>query len=192
MKKLICLFLICLLGASIALAGPKVVVGTWTSDSGQVKTNYWTEAFVGGGPGQVGNVLTAQGTGFKLTDAAISEPPVCGPVGGSPPYLPCTTKYDGGKLHLDAGGPWLKSGNVTIPVSAINTSKTYLSGGGAPTGELEFSITLTGQFQVGVTTYQIEVVASWGKGVPETRVQEGRIVIQRGTDFDCVVTITQI
>jgi hypothetical protein len=186
MRKLFCLSLVCLLGATIAFAGPKVVRGTWTTDEGQVKTNYWTETLQDGQAGRVGNTLAAQGTGFQLSDAAIAASPVLSGSGDN--YVQYTTQYAGGTIFLTAGGPWLKSGNVTVTdVIGTNISKTYLGPSG-PTGELEFEITLTGTFAVDGVNYTITVVASW-RGYPERRVLDTGVFIQRGTDFGCKVTI---
>jgi hypothetical protein len=185
MRTLIWTCVLGLLAISTAWAGAEVITGSWSTENGQVKTNYWKETFVGGRAGAVGNTLLAVGTGFKFSDAAIAAPgPSCAPdpVKGA---LLCTTPYTGGQLFLNAGGPWLKSGNVTLTnIAATNTSWSYAG------GALEFSITFTAAFSVGTDNYSIAVTASWGPGIPETRVEK-KLVIQRGTDFDCVVTITK-
>jgi hypothetical protein len=179
-KQAALLGVVLVLSACLAFAGPKVNTGTWTSDD-VIKTNYWKEAFIGGGPGQPGNELTAVGTGFQLTKATLQS------VGCTPHqdgYLACTTTYVGGELFLNAGGPWLKSGNITIKdITATNSSKSY------PNGALEFSLTFTAPFEVDGVAYSITVTATWGPGIPETRVEKKQVVIQRGSDFECEVTI---
>jgi hypothetical protein len=193
MKKLICLSLVCLLGATIAFAGPKITKGIWSSDNGEIKTNYWNEAFIANGqPGQIGNIVSAQGTGFQISNLAIADHPVCSLVLDDPakPYLACTTPYSGGSLFLNAGGPWMKSGNVTLTgVTATNHSKTYLAPDlSQPTGELEFTLHILHGFTVGADNYTIDVAVTW-EGFPVMQVLQNGVVFQRGTNFGCIASI---
>lgn len=92
--------------------------GTWTS-SDDFNKGRWIEYFVGGGPGQVGNVLKANAysSPFSMSwymdnyDFTILSAP---PVGVSTPegWMQYTTSYTGGKIHLKyndtslTGDPW--------------------------------------------------------------------------------------
>lgn len=172
--------LVLVLTACLAIAGPEVNTGTWTSDDA-IKTNYWKESFIGGGPGQASNQLTAIGTGFHFTRAALESVECTQHPDG---YLACTTTYVGGRLFLNAGGPWLKSGNITVKdITATNKSKSYSN------GALDFELKFTAPFEVDGVAYTVSVTATWGPGIPETRVEKKKVVIQRGSDYECSITI---
>ena len=113
----LCLVLTLLLVPTIALAGAPAT-GTYTStDIGGLMLNgRFSESFVGGGPGQLGNTIHAQsfngaalGTEWSLSCVSIESDPVLqsdtrdGSGTGNVTYV---TDYDDGVFFLDRTGPW--------------------------------------------------------------------------------------
>jgi hypothetical protein len=111
------LTIILVLVPAIALAGAPAA-GTYQSQDigGLMLNGRFSESFVGGGPGQVGNTIHAQsfdgsflGTQWSLSCVSIEAPPTLisdsrdGSGTGSVIY---NTQYDDGFFFLDGDGPW--------------------------------------------------------------------------------------
>lgn len=111
------LTMILVLVPTLALAGPPAA-GTYQSQDigGLMLNGRFSESFMGGGPGQVGNTINAEsfdganlGTQWTLGCVSIASPPTMisdsrdGSGTGSVIYI---TQYDGGTFSLDANGPW--------------------------------------------------------------------------------------
>jgi hypothetical protein len=91
---------VCLL-AGVATAAPSA--GTWQTPAFAAGT--WQELFIGGGPGQVGNLLSGGSADWSLVNAALS---VVVPV--VDPTWNWQTTYVGSTLTVNASGPWGDSG----------------------------------------------------------------------------------
>lgn len=111
------LTLILVLVPTLALAGAPAA-GTYTSQDigGLMLNGRFSESFMGGGPGQIGNTINAVsfdgaslGTQWTLGCVSIAAPPTIvsdsrdGSGTGSVIYL---TQYNDGNFFLDANGPW--------------------------------------------------------------------------------------
>ncbi|MBN1818443.1 MAG: hypothetical protein JW828_13865 [Sedimentisphaerales bacterium] len=111
-------------------AGPNL--GTWSTFTGDFSTGCWAEMFLGGGEGQVGNVLSAGAAGeWYMDGAALSSHTYLG-TDVFPTYQVNRhfTIYSGGTMTLDAG-PW-NSGDgpyeVILSQLEVTTSKKYADG----------------------------------------------------------------
>ena len=102
---------------TLALAGPPTT-GTYLSQDmgGAMYNGRFSESFLGGGPGQLGNTINAAsfdgvtlGSQWSLSCVSIEAPPTLvsdsrdGSGTGSVIY---TTQYDDGVFFLDGNGPW--------------------------------------------------------------------------------------
>jgi hypothetical protein len=97
------------------------IKSTWTAP-GAFDTGTWQELFLGGGPGQTGNVISATGLQWKLEGATLLGPVV--PI-ADPPFN-YQTVYTNGVLTLNAGGPW--DGGGTPYTSSLGPVTVYSSG----------------------------------------------------------------
>jgi len=131
------------LGSLTAEAGP--IVGYYESEfSGDVLEGHWSESYVGGGPGQLGDEVRASswdgaalGTQWELTGAAIDSPPVklldTVNAHGDGLIIWYTT-YSDGVLTLTDQGPWWNPADpgtaYTVDVThyAHTTQNTYRDG----------------------------------------------------------------
>lgn len=111
------LVLTLLLVPTIALAGaPTDGVYTSADIGGLMLNGRFSEAFVGGGPGQLGNTIHAQsfdgatlGTQWDLGCVSIeSAPTITGDTrdANGTGFVTYVTDYDDGTFSLDASGPW--------------------------------------------------------------------------------------
>ena len=121
------------------------IVGTYTSVElgGQILDGRWSESYVGGGPGQIGNTVhasswdgTALATQWELSGPAINAVPTVlldTRVGGTGSVVYYTT-YSGGTLQLDDSGPWWAGGDpgtaygVSVETYSHTTSNEYVGG----------------------------------------------------------------
>jgi hypothetical protein len=119
MKRIVVALALACLVTGAAYAVPDT--GTWMAPS-DFDTGIWQELFLGGGPGQAGNVISAVGTEWSLTGATLT-PPVL-PI-ANPPYNYQTT-YVGGVLTLNDGGPWNGGGTYIANLGPVivNSSGT--------------------------------------------------------------------
>lgn len=177
MRALMILTLVAALPA-VCLAAP--VIDEFNSpDLGNDFLNgRWSEAWVGGSQGQVGNALHAGSwdnaslfTQWEMTGAAISAPPTAS--GSLPPSGDGTityfTDYSGGTLTLKDNGPWWNpadapatSYTVNLTACQLATTKYYVGGVEQPT--FRTSIYMTGAFQ-GFPGYVISFLA--GSAAPD-------------------------
>ncbi len=123
-KMLVALGVLCLLTGAV-YAGPSN--GTWTAP-GDFTPGTWTEQFLGGGPGQAGNVISVNGTQWSLIGATLTPPVI--PI-ADPPYNWQTT-YTNGILTLGAGGPWDGAGTYLSNLGPL----TVYSSGALPNNQL--------------------------------------------------------
>jgi hypothetical protein len=106
-----------LLVPTLVLAG-QPTPGTYTSTDigGLMLTGRFSESFVGGGPGQLGNTIHAQsfdgavlGTQWSLSCVSIAAPPVVQSDtrdANGTGFVTYVTDYDEGEFVLEANGPW--------------------------------------------------------------------------------------
>jgi len=106
MRKL--LFSALVLALFFLFNGSAIAFDVTYSSDGDFSPVYWKECFWGGGPGQLGNELTAVVKGASFGEASIAEPPVA--VNGC-----YETIYEGGKFALGIDGPWLMDNGITEP-----------------------------------------------------------------------------
>ena len=110
--KVLALFAVLLVSAASVQAYP--AVGSYESEfSGAILPGRWSESYVSGGPGQVGNTVHAAswdgstlGTQWVLASPSISETPTLlsdTRVGGTG-SVTWLTQYEGGQLTLEANG----------------------------------------------------------------------------------------
>ena len=193
-------FLVVLLIIAPVQAGPLINPGIYsTDDSGDnnVTTKFWKEKFLGGGPGQIGNVLMAQGKGFMLQNVVLaeeSEP--CQGTCGLDIYHPCysmqwqyKTVYRGGFLRLNSKGPWLKKGKLNAAgLEATNYSYVDLD------GNLHFCLVMSGPFQ-NAKDYSFDVIAKFDGTSDNYEVkydeESDNPTFQRGYGFDAIIEIVK-
>jgi hypothetical protein len=145
-------------------------------------TKMWTEMFKGGSAGAPGNVLTAIGKGFIFRKAVLD---VVIPLGGDT----YQTTYIGGELVInstrDDTDIFVNNKLKDTDITATNIS-TYDS----TTGQLDFSLTFSGDFDNAPYHYEVEVNYS---GIPEMVLDgKGNVVFQRGSEFSYAIVITPL
>jgi hypothetical protein len=124
MRKLVAAFAAICLVAGAVHAAPSL--GNYSV------TGTWQELFIGGGPGQAGNTLSAVGSGWSLIDAELQAVGLADPLSG---YVYETT-YTGGLLSL-GNGPW-GAGAWIYPLGPL----TVLSSGDpGNTGTISWALT---------------------------------------------------
>ena len=192
-------FLVVLLLSVSAQGGPVVDPGIYCTNGDDCDdhfaTKFWKEKFIGGGPGQPGNVLMALGQGFILQNVVLDDVEQCETGDcGLPSDDPCysdqweyKTTYKGGFLRLNRQGPWLKKGKLkATDLEATNYS--YLD----PDGNLHFCLVMSGSFK-NAPAYSFNVVAKFDGASDNYEVkydeEEDAPVFQRGFDFDAVIEI---
>jgi hypothetical protein len=157
--------------------------GTWAAP-GAFDTGVWTESFAGGGPGQTGNVITAVGTQWSLTNATLQGPPA--PVVDpalNPPYL-WNTPYINGVLTLNAGGPWDGGGTSVVNMGPLTV---YSSGTSLPNNQLMW--TMSGSGVVSGSGQTVFLTASFN-GTPSPLMgPTGGIVGMTGQITSATITI---
>jgi hypothetical protein len=109
---------ICLV-TGMAYAAPNL--GTWTAPA-NFPTGTWQELFIGGGPGQAGNVISATGGIWSLSGATLTTV-----VSIVDPLYQYSSTYVNGTLTLNATGPW--DGGGTLPYVVNLGPLTVLSTG---------------------------------------------------------------
>jgi hypothetical protein len=129
MRRIVLALALACLATGAAHAGPDT--GTWMAP-GDFDTGIWQELFLGGGPGQAGNIIAAVGTEWSLTGATLLPPVV--PI-ADPPYNYQTTYVDG-VLTLNSGGPWDGSGTYIANLNSV----TVKSSGSLPNNEIIWSL----------------------------------------------------
>jgi len=131
--------------ALVVAAHGAPIVGTYASEElgGEILDGRWSESYVGGGPGQIGNAVHASSwdgstlaTQWDLSGPAINAVPVVlldTRVGGTGTVVYYTT-YSGGTLLLKDTGPWWSAGDpgteysVTVSTYAHTTTNEYVGG----------------------------------------------------------------
>ncbi len=174
MKKILALSLCCLVAAALSTT---CRADTWNSDDGDFMTKSWKEMFKGGGPGQPGNTLMALGEGFHFKKATLEST-----------YFDeidqrWITTYVGGELLLNSRGPWLSRGKLL----ARDITATNSSAFNPDTGELDFVLTFSGQFE-NRPDVSFAVEARY-LGVPEMEYDGDVPIFQRGYDFSATITV---
>lgn len=190
MKRWVSLPLVLLFLATTAAAGPPAY-GIYQSNDigGTMLTGRFSESFVGGGPGQLGNTIHAQsydtinlGTQWRVECPTIASPPVemSNTVDGTGTGdIVYNTAYDGGTFWLAKNGPW---GDNTMDYTGTVTSfvnvATYQFAFGQLVG-ITSNVTMNGQFDdyPGVMEFAISNSATIGStdgaafpaGFPELR-----------------------
>jgi hypothetical protein len=133
MRRVVAVLAAVCLVAGVASAASNY--GTWTTP-GDFGTGSWQELFVGGGPGQPGNVLSAAGSNWSLDFATLSSV-----VSSGDPVLIYKTTYLGGVLTLNTGGPWDGGGTpYTVNLGPL----TVLSTGALPGNMLAWQMNASG------------------------------------------------
>jgi hypothetical protein len=136
MRKMLVALGVCALLTGAAYAVP--TTGDWTAP-GAFDPGVWQEQFLGGGPGQTGNIISAVGTQWSLTGATLLGPVV--PI-ANPPYN-WQTVYVNGVLTLNAGGPW-DGGSTSV---ANLGPLTVYSSGALPNNQLIWKMEGSGTLQ---------------------------------------------
>lgn len=165
---------------SAAQAGPVVNPETYSSAVGDFTTKFWKEKFIGGGPGQQGNVLMAIGQGFVFQNAVLESVEVYGKDGWD-----YKTTYTGGMLTLNSTGPWLKKGMLKARnLTAYNYSTVDAE------GNLHFQLLMTGSFDN--AAYSFDIVVTYD-GTPETYQikydENGAFEFQMGVNYNVEIEI---
>ncbi len=169
-----------LLFSITAQAGPVVVPGTYSTMNNSFAVKFWKEKFMGGGPGQPGNILMAVGQGFVFQHG-ILETAVPSDIQG----WDWKSTYTGGMLTLNSSGPWLKKGNLQAK-NLVAANYSHID----EDGNLHFQLAMTGSFEK--TNYSFEIQASFS-GTPDTYEikydEYGNFEYQAGIDYDVVMRI---
>jgi len=130
----VCGAVLLLTAALVAQGAP--IVGSYASIElgGAIVDGRWSESYVGGGPGQIGNTVhaaswngTTLATQWELSGPAINAPPTVllnTVVGGTGTIVYFTT-YGGGTLLLDDSGPWWTAGDPGTAYTVNVTSYTH-------------------------------------------------------------------
>jgi len=165
---------------SEAQAGPLVNPGSYSTTNGDFTTKFWKEKFIGGGPGQPGNVLMAIGQGFVFQHGTLEEV-----ASSTDPNYDWMTTYRGGTLILNSQGPWLEKGIlIAKDITAVNYSKVV-------DGQLQFYLTMEGSFQNAPYTFSAEVMFEGGPDTYWIKYDEnGAFEFQGGTGFEVNITIS--
>ncbi len=163
-----------------AQAGPVVNPGTYNSADGDFATKFWKEKFIGGGPGQPGNVLMAIGQGFVFQNGVLESVEVYNSDGWD-----YKTTYTGGRLTLNSQGPWLKRGMLKASNLTANNFSTVDG-----EGNLHFQLLMTGSFDN--APYSFDILVTY-EGTPETYQikydEYGNFEFQMGTNYNVEITI---
>jgi hypothetical protein len=192
MVKMLMLLLVGLLVIPVAVTAGPPVYGVYNSNDigGSMLTGRFSESFVGGGPGQVGNTIHAQsfdtinlGTQWRVECPQIGSPPTVvldTRVGGTGDVV-YSTIYTGGTFWLAKNGPWGDNvADYTGTVVGFTNVATYQFVTGTLVG-IRSNVTLTGAFDdyPGVMEFAISNSATFGDtssqpfpaGFPELRDQ---------------------
>jgi len=170
------------LSVSIAVAVALMLTGSsqaevYSSEYGDFDVHFWKEMFKGGGPGQPGNTLMANGEGYLFKQAELLETYFDETLGR------WITTYVDGALDLNSRGPWLDRGVLKATGITATNSSVF----DPETGELDFILTFSGEFDNKPGVY-FEAEATYN-GIPEIKYDPyGNPDFQRG--FDYIVTIT--
>lgn len=152
MRRLFAAFVVLAFAAGMANAAP--ISNYWTAPP-SFTPGTWVELFVGGGPGQPGNVINASGTEWSMTGATLQTV-----VASSDPSYTYETTYTGGLLILGGSGPW--DGGDAPYMSTLGPLTVFSTGdqggdsawrmvgsgpiSGAPGYTVELTATFAGQF----------------------------------------------
>jgi len=169
------------LGFSVSVqAGPVVNPGTYNSAEGDFTTKFWKEKFIGGGPGQPGNVLMAIGQGFVFQNGVLESVEVYGTDDWD-----YKTTYTGGMLTLNSKGPWLKKGML----KATNlTAYNYSTVDGE--GNLHFQLLMTGSFDNAPYSFDIVVTFDGTPGTYQIKYDPyGNFEFQMGVNYNVKIEI---
>jgi hypothetical protein len=128
MRRMLTTVLAVCLVAGSASAAPNV--GSWTALP-QFDPGIWQETFLGGGPGQAGNMIGALGAEWKMMGATL----VTVAPSSDPAYVYETT-YVGGLLWLGGGGPW--DGSDAPYTSSLGPLTVFSSGDPGQTGSISW------------------------------------------------------
>lgn len=192
MSRVFLLVLLCLLLIPVAASAGPPVYGVYNSNDigGSMLTGRFSESFVGGGPGQVGNTIHAQsfdtvnlGTQWRVECPQIGAPPTVlsdTRVGGTGDVV-YSTVYVGGTFWLAKNGPWGDNvADYTGTLVGFTNVATYQFLGGVLIG-IRSNVTMSGTFDdyAGVMEFAISNSATFGDtssqafpaGFPELRDQ---------------------
>ena len=157
------------MGFSTGVAYGTPVMGTWwdntTDPSSTLQLGTWSESFVGGGPGQPGNVLEASSSNdqWSVSDLTLASVVFSGVHGGpitlpsdivvdTPYFRRYVTVYTEGAITV-TNGPWIDDGDTAYTASSVTAivySNHYLTDhpdhGGLVTGERSSTLFLEGTF----------------------------------------------
>jgi hypothetical protein len=167
-------FSLSLLLPALVLAGPPMY-GVYNSNDigGTMLTGRFSESYVGGGPGQVGNTIHALsydtvnlGTQWRVQCPQIASPPTVisdTRVNGTGDVV-YSTIYTGGTFWLAKNGPWGDNvADYTGTIVSFSNVATYQFVGGTLIG-IRSNVTLSGTFDSypGVMEFAISNSATFG------------------------------
>lgn len=212
MFRMVLLYTSCaLLVAGSALAGPPAY-GVYNSNDigGMMLTGRFSESFVGGGPGQIGDTIHAMsfdtlnlGTQWRVQCPQISSPPTVlsdTRVGGTGDLV-YSTVYTGGTFWLAKNGPWGDNvADYTGTIVGFTNVATYQFLSGTIIG-IRSNVTMSGAFDSypGIMEFAISNAATFGDtssqpfpaGFPELRDQNCAAGPTQGA-WGSVPTITMV
>jgi len=171
--------LVTVLAAAPAVAGP--LPGYYDSEFiGQIIEGRWSESYVDGVPGDIGNTVhaaswngVALGTQWVLAGAAIDADPVMigntvdGSGNGTMTWF---TTYDGGVLTLTDQGLWWNSGDLgdhyTVTVTLYTHTTQIHFSGGVPV-EQSTIVEMSGTFDGYYPPYEVDFLVAQALQIDE-------------------------
>lgn len=175
MFRLSLFVLVCLLLVPVTVIAGPPVYGVYNSNDigGTMLTGRFSESFVGGGPGQIGNTIHAQsfdtinlGTQWRVECPQIGSPPTVlsdTRVNGTGDVI-YSTVYTGGIFWLAKNGPWGDNvADYTGTITGFTNVATYQFVGGTLIG-VRSNVTMTGNFDAyaGIMEFAISNSATFG------------------------------
>ncbi len=173
---------------SAAQAGPVVKPGVYESQAGDFTTKFWEEKFIGGGPGQPGNVLMAVGQGFVFQYGTLDSVVRSDDKYGDYEWQ---TTYTGGVLILNSQGPWLEKGKlIAKDITATAKDITATNYSKVERENLKFLLKMEGSFEDTPYSFTAEVTY---EGTPDTYWvkydEDGNPTFHGGTNYNVVINI---
>jgi len=166
---------------ALLMIGNSAGADSWSSPD-DFTVHFWKEMFKGGGPGQPGNTLMANGEGFIFKQATLESV-----MPSSNPDYDYETTYVDGSMVLNSQGPW-RSWIDRGTLRASNITATNFSSLDPTTGVLRFELHFEGEFDSQPGTY-FEVTATY-EGIPEYGLDPyGNPEFHRGFAPEFAVTI---
>jgi len=182
-KKVTLASLVFVLGLSFGLT---VQADDYSTANGDFTTKFWKEKFIGGGPGQPGNVLMAIGQGFVFQNAVLEKVEPLVNVDGN--VIGYATMYTGGRLTLNSRGPWLDKKKYQITdILATNVSSRD------DDGNLLFTLNFVGTDEKAGVSLVVTVDFHADAENYEIKYDEdGTPDFHRGFDFDAAIEISDL